>query len=309
MATISTIWAQSLPFQTSYTFQTVDQDGTNTRTFASGANTTSPKWYRFLCALVAGGATADNDCQELTSAFESLLNTSGSRYTVTVSETGYVQVTYNGTGTSTLTWGSSGSNALRAVLGFSAGWTSLASGATTTASNQPSHVVYSFSMGGDSGWTAESGHQAISEVADGKVYRLTDQVHRSTRSFDLRLHPRTDSVRSSLGSTPITPAFPTLTRTLTPSASLIAGAPWSVWELIQTTVSDGGYGSSGRIGLCVSDFQNLRNGVAVTVDEVYFRANTVMRAAKDLPSVPNWSKLVDCKGIEVTRLAQLTVTV
>jgi hypothetical protein len=305
MPSITHCFAQTLKYLTTYTFQTVDQDGTNTRTFATGASSTAPKYYRFACASASGGATAETDCLELTAAFESLLNTSGSRYSVTISETGYVQVTYNGTGTSTLTWGSSGSNALRSTLGFSSGWSSLASGATTTASNQPSHVVYAFSLGEDTQWTSEPGQETITETQDGCVYGIASGVDLSVRSFTLRFHPRTDSDRGALSSV-ITPAFPTFARTKTPSASLIAGGPWSVHELIKTALSDGTY--SGRLGVCFANFQNLRSGVSTTIDECFIRPETRRSGKRGLPSVQNWSRLVDIKNIALIRNAQLTVS-
>lgn len=303
--TITTMWAQTLLFRAAYQFQTVDQDGTNTRTVASGAGSSTPKYYRVLLAEAAGSAASEGACQNLLTAFENALNTSGSRYTVDITTDGYVKVTYNGTGTSTLTWTTSASNALRSVLGFTSGWSSLASGASTTAQTQPSHVAYSFVAGDDTGWTTESGHQALGETPD-NIFGWTDQKHRVVRSFTLRFHPTLDSDRSALGTSPITPMLPsTHARLATPSGSLIAGGPWSVWELVQTALSDGTY--NGRVGLALGTFQALVSGTTTTIDEVFFRQKTRIADKAIRPSVPYWSRRRDWPGIEILRAATLSV--
>lgn len=295
---ISTIFAQTVRFTSTYQFQTVDQDGTNTRTLATG-------YYRVLCAEAAGAGTSETACAELLTAFENALNTSGSRYAVTMSSTGYVQVTYNGTGTSTLTWTSSASNGLRSVLGFSSGWSSLASGATTTAGSQPSHVAYAFCLADDSGWTVESGHQALAETPSA-VFGWSDQAHRVVRSFTLRFHPTLDSDRSALDTSPITPALPsTHTRTSTPSASVIAGGPWSLHELVQTALSDGTY--YGCLGVCIGNFSNLRSGVSVTVDQAYWRPEARLKAQVS-PSVAYWSRRRDMRNLSLLRVGTLSVS-
>lgn len=302
---ITTMWAQTLLFRSSYAFQTVDQDGTNSRTVASGAGSTTPKYYRVLLAEAAGSAASEGACQNLLTAFENALNTSGARYTVEITTTGYVKVTYLGTGTSTLTWTTSASNALRAVLGFTSGWSSLASGASTTASTQPSHVAYSFAAADDTGWTTESGHQALGETAD-SVYGWSDNKHRIVRSFTLRLHPTLDSDRSALENTPITPMWPsTHAKIASPSGSLITGGPWSLWELVQTAISDGTY--NGRVGLALGTFQALAAGTTTTIDEVFFRQKCRMSDKAIKPSTAYWSRRRDWQGIEILRAATLSV--
>jgi hypothetical protein len=243
--------AQSFNLSSSQTMSTTDDRGGPTnRTLAAG-------WYRTLLANGAGASHVDP--AELLDAVETALD--ATKWTLTMSAVGLVQVTYVGSGNGSVDL--SGCTTLRSLLGFTGNTGTLASGATATATYQPTHCVFAAACDPDSGWTDTAARFAGAALPDGTVYGWHDGRANYRRAATLRLLPRDIAARTALGASG-TPAFPVSTRWLSPSTSEPAQAPpWAAADTLATA-----YGI--ECGVCWGTLQQVIAGSVTAYDKVYF---------------------------------------
>ena len=243
--------AQSFSITSSQVMATTDDRGGPTnRTVASG-------WFRVLLANGAGNSHADP--LELLGAVESALD--AAKWTVAMTSAGKVRFTYLGTGTGTIAW--AGATTLQAILGVTATVGPLATGASATATYQPTHALFSAVCDPDTGWTDLPARFAGAAMPDGTVYGWHDGRAALKRMATLRLLPKDSAFVTSLGSTS-TPAFPAVSRRLSPSTSEPAqAAPWSALDTLATAYAL-------ECGVLWGDLQEVIAGTVTAYEKVYF---------------------------------------
>jgi len=314
---ISVMAAQ--PFLMSPSKMTVsDSTSTRTPTFAARVS-------RMFLATVTGsagvntGTEADPD-EWIKGALQYQLNNAGllSNWTCALQPDGRLKITYNGTGTGTITWdGVSGSTSLipRYLAGFDAN-VSLGAGASMTGAYQVTHAAFVPSGRANSdGWQVIPKRSAIGETDNGLSYSLTASLVRRVYKADWRFLPRDWAQRTALGAngTPYEPtralrwtapsATPYTTGTvagdLADTTHAVTDPPWSLVDFFSTV-----HGK--RCALAVGNFQAL---VAAT-DSAYFTGTfsremlQAERAAR--PSAKDTEARYDWTGVEFRLASQAT---
>ena len=260
--------AQSFRLTSSQVMATTDDRGGPTnRTLATG-------WYRVLLANGAGASHADP--LELLGAVEAALD--ASKWLVTMAASGKVQLTYVGAGTGTITW--AGAATLLALLGFTGTVGPLATAATATATYQPTHAVFAAVCDPDTGWTDLPARFAGAALVDGTVYGWHDGRASMKRMATLKLLPKDAAFVTSLPSS-ATPAFPAVSRRLSPSTGEPAQAPpWSALDTLATA-----YGL--ECGVVWGDLQEVI-ARSVTAYEKVYMAPEQAAAGRVALSIPGY---------------------
>lgn len=185
-----------------------DSAGSRTATILAAAVV---KYYRVYLAKTADTGTATSAPAELLKAFQAALNAGlASGWTVALDSTGVVSLTYNSTGTGTITWTANGTE-LRNILGFTGASTgAIAAAGTLLATYAPSGCVLAVSTGDvDTHWKPTASGTAASTTLDGKTYVIDGGYVSLKRDIMIKLLPFT---YSEIASGEIrTPAFPTNT--------------------------------------------------------------------------------------------------
>lgn len=271
--------AQSFNLSSSQTMATTDDRGGPTnRVLAAG-------WHRTL--LASGAGTAHSDPSELLAAVEAALD--ATKWLVTISLGGFVQLTYVGSGNGSVDM--SGCTTLRALLGFTGSTGTLASGATATATYQPSHCVFAAACDPDTGWIDQPARFAGATLPDGSVYGWHDGRVAYRRTATLRLLPRDYTARTALGSSG-TPVFPATSRWLSPSAGEPAQAlPWAALDTLATA-----YGV--ECGVVWGTLQGVIAGSVAVYDRVYLAAEMAAASRVSL-SIPGYDARRDV-GFDLT---------
>jgi len=283
-----------------------DQDGTNTRTISS-----TGAWYR--TRLVASGGTSGtlDSPHSLTAKFQAALNTSASRYSVRYQSDGTIGITYNGTGTSVITWGTNGAK-LRRMLGFAeSSTTSIATNATTSGTYHPCGSVLSGALIGGNGYTTEPAGVAAALAADGRTYAVSAQANVMRMKRTLQYHPFTWSARTDLADYP-TPIYvgalsgiPSVTAALAlyqpwTSCASSGGGIWSVNSLVTTAVNV-------PVAICPHDFADVRTTSEDNVLVGWLTPECLNSAAAQSLSIANYLKRMDWRDFELSITSNITV--
>lgn len=286
METISYLLAQAVTL-TAQTTSVTDSAGTNNRTVAAGT-------YRVYLAKSGAAGSAD-DPADVLAAFQAALN--GARWSVALRASGLVRITYLGTSTGSITWGSA--TTLRNLLGFDADISGLATNGHVEGAYLPTHCVFGGPARNDTGWKARASRVAASRLPSGRVYGWTDGLQQLTRSLDLRLLPKDWTVRATLASStsaPPTPAYGLATRLTNPASGEPGQAPpWGASETIAT-------GAGVSCGF-TDRFEDLIAGSTTTFDHVYLTPNGISSAEVVL-SESGWDQRRDLTGLELSFVAQ-----
>lgn len=284
--TLSYLLAQAVTL-TAQTTSVTDSAGTNNRTVAAGT-------YRVYLAKSGAAGSAD-DPADVLAAFQAALN--GARWSVALRASGLVRITYLGTSTGSITWGSA--TTLRNLLGFDADISGLATNGHVEGAYLPTHCVFGGPARNDTGWKARASRVAASRLPSGRVYGWTDGLQRLTRSLDLRLLPKDWTVRATLASStsaPPTPAYGLATRLTNPASGEPGQVPpWGASETIAT-------GAGVSCGF-TDRFEDLIAGSTTTFDHVYLTPNGLTSAEVAL-SEPDWDQRRDLTGLELSFVAQ-----
>lgn len=274
---------------TAQSVSVTDSAGTNTRTVAAGT-------YRVYLAK-SGAAGSLTDPADVLAAFQAALN--GARWSVALRASGLVRITYLGTSTGSITWGSA--TALRNLLGFDADLSGLATNAYVEGAYLPTHCVFATAAQNDTGWKAKASRVAASRLPNGQVYGWTDGLGALTRSLDLRLLPKDWTVRATFASAssfPGTPAFGATARRTNPGAGEPGQAPpWGAAETIAT-------GAGVSCGF-TDQLDRLIAGTVTTFDHVYL-SPAGLAAAEVVLSVPGYDARRDLAGVELSFVAEET---
>jgi hypothetical protein len=286
METISYLLAQAVTL-TAQTVSVTDLAGTNNRTVAAGT-------YRVYLAK-SGAAGSATDPKDVLATFQAALN--GARWSVSLRASGLVRITYLGTSTGSITWGSA--TTLRNLLGFDADISGLATNGHVEGAYLPTHCVFGGPARNDTGWKARASRVAASRLPSGRVYGWTDGLQQLTRSLDLRLLPKDWTVRATLASStsaPPTPAYGLATRLTNPASGEPGQVPpWGASETIAT-------GAGVSCGF-TDRFEDLIAGSTTTFDHVYLTPNGLTSAEVAL-SEPDWDQRRDLTGLELSFVAQ-----
>lgn len=283
---LSYLLAQAVTL-TAQTVSATDSAGTNNRTVAAGT-------YRVYLAK-SGAAGSLTDPADVLAAFQAALN--GARWSVALRASGLVRITYLGTSTGSITWGSA--TALRSLLGFDADLSGLATNAYVEGAYLPTHCIFGGAARNDTGWKARASRVAASRMPDGSVYGWTDGLQRLTRALDFRLLPKDWTTRAALASStsaPPTPAYGLATRLTNPGLGEPAQAPpWGASETIAT-------GAGLRCGF-TDQFEAMIAGTTSTFDHVCLTPDGIQSAEVAL-SEPGWDARRDLTGVELSLVAQ-----
>jgi hypothetical protein len=248
--------------------------------------------YRIGLAT-SGGAGTEASPWELLSKLETALGTT--RWTVALTAQGKARFTSLSTASSSITWPVD--NALRNVLGFDANISGLATGASSTATYQPTHVAYSFHRGADTDWQRVPGRRAAAEMPDGTVYVFKHSTGRMRRTFDLRTHPR-DAATATSRTSYATPVRPTESRWLTQVATAGTAPPWSLLDFFGT--------ADGQRVAFHTDFAGYVAGTSMDYAACYVAAETLKEDRPNKLHVANFGQLVDWPGVSLWWVAKET---
>lgn len=240
--TINTMLAEPFNVASSIVFDRNDQDGASSRTISSTG------YYRVW--LAAGGTGTATAPYELLSKLETAL---GARYTVRLTTTGLVRISYSGTGTSTLTWTGGGNTAgpMRALLGFTGSTTSISAGSYTDSTYQPHGCIFSAAILRSSGLTTSTRGAAFAVTEGGVVYGYSSRTSIVRKKCVLGWAPRSWTDRTAL-SAAATPIYPTsIADTAVPRTLYGASTSgsWSVHDFISS-------GGAANIAIMYGTFQS-----------------------------------------------------
>lgn len=300
MTNPSVMLAQVVTLVGAVTVAVSDSFSTRTITLVSGGSTTYARV--FLADGAASGTTASSPI-DLLRTLEALLNAApgSSLWLVRLDPTGAVRVTYQGTGTGTITW--SGTS-LRNLLGFTAGL-SIAAGGSSLATYAPGGcVIAPCAAEDDSDWQPIATGVAAGETQTGAVVALDSTYRRLARKLQLRFLPKTPAEQTS--GERLTPALPTdsvanSTRYTAPASAAYFEQGYSAHEFIATAHRTAGAPCAFALG----DLQELIAGSATTFDVGYLSATT-LRGGELFPlSVPGWFARRDCV-LEINRTARVS---
>jgi hypothetical protein len=252
--TINTLFAQPFQITSTIQFNRDDQDGSSNRTI------TDTGYYRVW--LAASGTGTEAAPYELLAKLQAAL---GARYTVLLTSTGLVRISYSGTGTSTLTWtgGANTASNMRSLLGFTGSTTTISAGSYTDSTYQPHGCIFSAAILNSSGVTTSTGGAAFSETEAGVVIGYSSRTSIPKKRFALGWMPRSWNDRSVLTSATATALYPvSFTDIITPRTLYGASTTgaWNVHEFISASggkliaVMFGTYQSKIASAVSASDF-------------------------------------------------------
>lgn len=240
--------AQTYQIASSATCTTTDDRGGPTdRVVAAG-------YYRTFLAPSTGAGTA-TDPAELLLAIETALG--ASKWRVRLVASGLVRISYLGSSTGTLTLPSP----LAALLGHTSPVV-LNANASLDGTYLPTHCVFAAACDPDGGWLDGPARFAGAALPTGAVYGWSDGRAMLRRQAAFTALPKTWAFRTSLGASG-TPAFPAMTRALSPITSEPAqAAPWSALDTHSTALGV-------QCAITWGDLEALIGGTATTYDLVY----------------------------------------
>lgn len=229
--TINTMLAEPFNVTSSIVFNRDDQDGA-----VSARTISSTGYYRVW--LAAGGTGTEALPYELLSKLETAL---GARYTVRLTATGLVRISYSGTGTAVLTWTGGGNTAgpMRALLGFTGSTTSIPTASYTDSTYQPHGCIFSPAILRSSGLTTKSGGAAFAMTETGVVIGYDARTSITRKRCVLGWCPRSWSDRTALSAT-ATPLYPESIASICTARDLYGASTSGSWSVHDFIKSGGG---------------------------------------------------------------------
>lgn len=222
-------------------------------------------WYRMFLSYSAAAGLFEASPENFILAVVAAL---GDLWVVQLLTTGYIKITYAGTGTGVIAW-STGTNqdtTIRNLLGFT-GNVSLGAGASVTATYQPRFCVFNVARGeGDTGWTSVPESSASDRMPSGVVQGWGDGLFGMERRLNLEHHPKTITQQSS--SLYATPMYPVASRIQQPPTLISTAPPYSVYEFIRTS-------RARRLAGLIGTFQLFLAASVTTYDVFYLMPETI----------------------------------
>lgn len=244
--------AQTFSLSSAHQINITDSDATSPR--SKNINSTAATLYfrHFIAAdstATASTATTQALAHKFNSHLQAVLNdgVTGTLWTVASDPvgTGRYKITYGGNGTGTITWDgtSSTSTVPRNLCGFTAN-ISLASGASVTATYQPTYALPVLNRARSPNWQRQPPAGAWATMPDGVVYGYRNSIRHARYQFTMTGHPTSSSLQASLESWG-TPVYPdAVARWTTPPTSSAVSAsnnpapPWSYWDFLDTAAGN-----------------------------------------------------------------------
>ncbi len=215
----------------------------------------------------------------------------GASWTVRMTASGRVAITYVGSTTGVLT-APGGGSPMFTVLGAPTLPGSWVTNDVVTATYLPTHCILAAAVAPDTGWQGATGRFAGAKIPGGPVYGWGDRLGRRERSLTFRLLPKDAAQYSALvgaGAAPGTPALGPTSRALNPWASEPAQSP--PWGAIETVSTAGAQ----ALGF-TDDLQRVIAGTSSTYDVAYLTPEA-LRDAKAQLSVEGFDPRRDLAGL------------
>lgn len=250
-------------------------------------------WTRTFLAPTSGGSS-ESAPTDLLRYVQGQLNAGGGSWTISMQDTGRVRIAYGGSGTGSITWGSS--SPMRNALGF-AGNVSLPSGTYDDSDYLPAFCWLLHTIDNDTGPRSEPSHLVGARHADGTVTAWSEGVTSLDRSFRARFCPSTETVRTAKGwyATPYFPPDDAPTRRTAPSATPEdCPTAWTVHETLSCA-----HGL--RLAYSIGSLQDLIAGSTTRYDVGALDPESARtRDQRAALTVPAYTSLVDVPGVTLT---------
>jgi hypothetical protein len=218
----------------------------------------------------------------------------GANWQLSLSTTGYVKIRNAGVSvTGAIVWGTA--TTVRNVLGFASDISALAPGATITAPNHPTHVVYAYDKANETAWDPSLQRFNGTELRDGRVAGRGDNTRFLVKRFDLAAHPYDVNVRATWGRVSSS-VYPTDdARILSPSAVPGAVPPWTLFEFFSTC-------GARRLACSLGEYQSVLTGAIQKYDACYLGLATLNAEKSVVTLVPGWRDFLTWTGIVLRRV-------
>jgi len=283
--TINSLFAEPFQISSSIQFNRNDQDGSSNRTI------TDTGYYRVW--LAASGTGTEAAPYELLAKLQAAL---GARYTVLLTSTGLVRISYSGTGTSTLTWtgGANTASKMRSLLGFTGSTTTISAGSYTDSTYQPHGCLFSVAIMETDGIQTIPGGSAFSVSEGGIVTGYSSETYLAMQRFTLGWHPRSYADRTSDDhATPMFPASLESIRVPRPLYDTSTTGSWSVHEFLNAAKSK-------LIAVMFSNYQS-KIASAVSASDFwtgYLAPDALIAERAERRPVRNWTRYCE-RSIEL----------
>lgn len=299
MTNPSVMLAQVVTLTGAITLSVADSFSTRTITVVAGGSTSYARV--FLADGTATGTTPSTPL-DLLRTLETLLNAApaATLWLVRLDPTGAVRITYQGTGTGTVTWvGTS----LRNLLGFTGNLSIAAAGSSLATYAPGGCLIAPCATESDTGWQPIATGVAAGETQTGAVVALDSTYRKLSRKIQLRFLPATPAEQAS--GERLTPALPAdsvanSARYTAPTSLSYFEVGYSAHEFIATAHRTAGAPAAFALG----DLQELIAASSTTFDVGYLSAAT-LRGGELFPlSAPGWFARRDV-NLEINRTARV----
>jgi len=250
-------------------------------------------WTRTFLAPTSGGSS-ESAPTDLLRYVQAQLNAGGGSWTISLRDTGRVRIAYGGSGTGSITWGSS--SPVRNALGF-AGNVSLPSGTYDDSDYLPAFCWFLHTIDNDSGYRPQHSMLVASRQSNGLVTAWDEGYQSLDRSFRARFCPATETVRTAKGwyATPYWPPDDAPTRKSVPSIDPASTpAAWTVHETLSCAPGL-------RLAYALGTLQDLIAGSTTRFDVGALDPDSIRgRADRAALAVPAYTSLIDVPSVTLT---------
>lgn len=260
------------------------------------------KWYRTFLAPGSGNDGTEEKPYELLTHITGQI---GGYFAWTLTDTGYVKVTYSNAATvqGAIEWSGTGSEVIAHLLGFSSdsgapiNLTDLTPGESSVAPYQPTAMLYLVAREQATGWRTRSTLASASVSAAGRVRGRVGSNRLHTQQFTARAHPRSIDEKHEHGShaTPMFAPDQLIERAHNPSGPIGVAAPTSLDEFLSACVGR-------RLAFALG---NAQEHFADTADEYevgYVHPDTIRAQEAQAKSDGAWKAFYDFPGFKLTRV-------
>lgn len=260
------------------------------------------KWYRTFLAPGSGNDGTEAKPYELLAHITGQV---GGYFSWTLTDTGYVNLTYSNAATvpGGIEWSGTDSEAIAYLLGFSSevgaplNLVDMEPGESTVAPYQPTAIAYFIAREQCSGWVTESPLAGLSLSAGGRVSGRVSTQRRHTQTFTARMHPRTIEEKLEHGShaTPMFAPDSLVSRAHAPSGIVGVAAPWSLDEFIVTSAAK-------RLGMALGNAQEHFAGTEEDYEVGYLLPSVIRAARAQTKTDGNWKAFFDFPQFGLSRI-------
>lgn len=258
------------------------------------------KWYRTFLAPGSGNDGTEAKPYEL---LAHLTGQIGGYFAWSLTDTGYVKVTYSNAATvpGGIEW--SDADAIAFLLGFTTeagialNLIDLEPGESVVAPYQPTAMLYLVAREQATGWRTRSTLASASVSAAGRVRGRVGSNRLHTQQFTARAHPRTIDEKHEHGShaTPMFAPDSLIERAHNPSGPIGVAAPTSVDEFLSTCVGR-------RLAFALGTAQEHLADSVDTYEVGYVHPDTIRAQEAQAKSDGAWKAFYDFPGFKLTRV-------